>query len=249
MTNKDLIIKKFHDVKKRGFVKSNRKNNTGIGKTFEDLIGVKENNKKQPDFAGFEIKSQRDHTQSYLTLFTKSPSFPLGANTYLKENFGSPYEDNPKIKNLHTSLFTKKLNTYKGKYAFSLINDQKTKRIYIAVYSIRTKKLLDKSCGYLYSDLEPIFKTKLNNLFYVNAETKKDAKGTEYFFFNKADIYEQPSFAKFLDLLDKGLIMFDIRIGSYKSGKNLGKTHDHGSCFRIMDKNLCKLYAKHSTIQ
>ena len=249
MTNKELIVKKFQSVKKLGYVKSRRKSNTGIGKTFEDYIGVKENNKKRPDFAGFEIKSQRDHTQSFLTLFTKSPSFPLGANTYLKERYGTPYEDNPKIKNLHTSLFAKKLNSYKGKYAFTLINDRRAKRIFIGIYSLRTKKMIDKTCGYLYSDLEPIFKKKLKNLFYVNATTKKDSKGTEYFHFNQAEIFEQPSFDKFLDLLDKGIIMFDIRIGSYKSGNNFGKTHDHGSGFRIIDKNLYKLYTKHTKVQ
>ena len=34
----------FLDVKSKGFVESHRKHNTGIGKTFEDLVGVEENN-------------------------------------------------------------------------------------------------------------------------------------------------------------------------------------------------------------
>ncbi len=38
--------------------------------------------------------------------------------------------------------------------------------------------------------------------------------------------------------------MVDIRIGSYKSGKNKGKTHDHGTGFRIKPSDLGLLYAR-----
>lgn len=249
MTNKDKIISKFEAVKKLGYVKSRRRNNTGIGKTFEDYIGVVENNIDAPDLFGFEIKSHRELAQSYITLFTKSPSFPKGANAYLKDKFGTPYEENPKLKKLHTSMFANKINNYADKYAFRLVNDPKNKKVYIAVFSLKTKKLVDCNCGYSYADLKKVLEKKLKNLFYVTAETKKDKKGSEYFFFYKADIYEKPSFEKFLTLLNKGLIMYDIRIGSYQSGDNYGKAHDHGSGFRILEKNLNKLYSIHEIVE
>ena len=47
--NKQQIIERFKQIKALGFIKSNRKNNTGIGKTFEDYIGVLENNIDEPD--------------------------------------------------------------------------------------------------------------------------------------------------------------------------------------------------------
>lgn len=249
MTNKNLIINKFKRVKNLGYVKSHRRNNTGIGKTFEDFIGVAENNLDQPDLAGFEIKAHRELAQSYVTLFTKSPSFPKGANSFLRDTFGIPYEENRNLKKLHTSMFADKLNSFAGKYAFRLINDRKKKCIFIAVYSLRTKKLIDCSCGYLYEDLEVILKKKLKSLFYVSAQTKKDKKENEYFFFDKADIYEQPSFVKFINLIDKGIIMFDIRIGSYQSGPNAGKAHDHGSGFRIREQDFHKLYSIHEKVE
>ena len=150
---------------------------------------------------------------------------------------------------MHTSLFADKANSYAKKYAFKLLNNKKEKRLYIAIYSLKTKKLLDQSCGYTYDDLEKVLKKKLKNLFYVCADSKKDSKGVEYFHFKKAETYENPSLRKFLNMLDKGLIMYDIRIGSYQSGENIGKAHDHGSGFRILEKNLCKLYSSHETIQ
>jgi hypothetical protein len=40
-----------------------------------------------------------------------------------------------------------------------------------------------------------------------------------------------------MEALDLGYVMFDFRIGAYKSGKMIGKPHDHGSGFRIKKKN------------
>lgn len=117
-------IEEFRKVKALGFVKSNRSNNTGIGKTFEDYIGVVENNLDKPDLLGYEIKSHREESSSYVTLFTKSPNFPPKANVYLNNNFGIPYDENPSLNRLHTSMFASRYNTYGRKYSFRLINDR-----------------------------------------------------------------------------------------------------------------------------
>lgn len=249
MTNKEKIISKFLAVKNMGYVKSHRSSNTGIGKTFEDYVGVVENNADKPDLFGFEIKTHRENAQSYVTLFTKSPSFPKGANTYLRNKFGVKYDENPEMKKIHTSMFANKANTFAGKYAFKLINDKNEKCIYLAVYSMKTNQMIDCECGYTYDDLKEVLNKKLKNLFYVTADTKKDNSNTEYFFFKRADIYEKPSFERFLSLLENGLIMYDIRIGSYMSGVNYGKAHDHGSGFRIKENDLIKLYSEHEKIE
>lgn len=246
--NRDYIIEKFHQVKELGFVPSNRRHNTGIGKTFEDYVGVVENNLDRPDLAGFEIKTHREASQSYVTLFTKSPNFPARANNYLKNTFGTPYDDNPELRNLHTSMFASKFNTYKDRYSFRLINDRDRGLLKIGVYDISTKSLIDDSAGYTYDCLDKRLRKKIRNLFYVTAETKRQ-DGIEYLHFNGATIYAEPSIEKFLDLVDKGLIMYDIRIGSYKSGKNYGKAHDHGSGFRIMEPNVRLLFARMETVE
>jgi hypothetical protein len=75
MIDISLLQNEFARINKLGFVKCTRPNNSdgGIGNTFEDYLDVKENNLKEPDFNGFEIKSQRDFTSSYVSLFTKRP--------------------------------------------------------------------------------------------------------------------------------------------------------------------------------
>lgn len=245
--DKTFIIEQYKKVKAHGFLPSNRRNNTGIGKTFEDYVGVEENNLDEPDLAGYEIKSHREESQSYITLFTLAPSFPKGANKYLLQSFGVPNEDNPILKKLHTSMFANHTNNFMDKYSFKLINDKTNREIRIAVYEYGTNNIIDSTVGYSYADVEAHINRKLKNLFYVSAERRKEG-AVELFYFNHAEIYTNPSIDKFLELIDNGEIMYDIRIGSYKSGKNLGKPHDHGSGFRIKEENICKLYETYERV-
>ena len=246
-SNKEKIIECFHAVKALGYVKSNRKNNTGIGKTFEDYVGVIENNLDEPDLYGYEIKSHREEASSYITLFTKAPTFPPSANAYLKDKYGIPYEENQSLKKLHTSMFANKFNTSNGKFSFKLINDTNG-FIKIGIYDIETKQLIDDNVGYTYESIDSILRKKLKSLFYVSA--KREYRGNdEFFYFDKAEIYSKPSLTKFLNLLNNGLIMYDIRIGSYKSGRYYGKPHDHGSGFRILEANIRLLYEEYEAIE
>lgn len=246
--DKELMIERFHQVKSLGFVQSHRSNNTGIGKTFEDYVGVVENNIDAPDLFGFEIKSHRGAVQSYITLFTKSPDFPSSANAYLKDNYGFPYEDNPLLNKLHVSMFANKPTLSYDQYIFRLINDKDKREIRIGIYDPRTSVLVDDRAGYRYSTIEGILVKKMKNLFYVSAE-RRYQDGKEVFHFNHAEIYTNPSFEKFLELVDRGMIMYDIRIGSYGSGKNYGKAHDHGSGFRIQEGNIHLLYGTFEEVE
>ncbi len=247
-SDKEFIIDKFYKVKAMGFVPSRRKHDTGIGKTFEDYVGVVENNLDAPDLAGFEIKSHREISQSYVTLFTKRPDFPRKANSYLNSHYGSPYDDNPQLNNLHTSMFATRFNSYKNKYSFRLTNDRSARLLKIGIYELADKRLLDDSIGYTYDTIESVLNKKIKNLFYVGADCNY-RDGVERFHFNRAVIYTDPSLERFMNLVDQGLIMYDIRIGSYKSGKNYGKAHDHGSGFRILESNLHLLFSHKEEIK
>ena len=90
MNKIEILKKKFKEIKELGYIECKRENNRdgGIGNTLEDLLGINENNKNDPDIFGFEIKSLRDFNSSYITLFSKSPSFPKNANTFLRETYG-----------------------------------------------------------------------------------------------------------------------------------------------------------------
>jgi len=240
MSNLDLFSADFIKVRDRGFQKSNRSNSTGIGKTFEDLIGVQENNLKEPDLHGFEIKSQRNLSGSYVTLFTKSPTMPKSANTYLRTNYGSYDKEYNDIKVLHTSIFCGKYNTHISGAAFSLKIDEASERLYILVKNEQGD--IDDRVYYSFNNLRKAL-AKIENLAYVRADTEKRLDGHEYFHFTNATIFSNfISFENFLSQIKSGSIMYDVRIGAYKNGVKKGKTHDHGSGFRIKRENMRSLY-------
>lgn len=241
--NRDRIIREFRRIKKLGYLQSKRGHNTGIGKTFEDYLGVKENNLKDPDFAGFEVKSQRELSNSYITLFTKSPSHPKGANRYLRDAFGKPDSMFESIKVLHTSCFGNKYNTYLDKYGFRLKIDKELERVIFEAKHLGSGEIIDQNVYWTFESLNRAIEKKLKGLLFVTAETRKIG-GNESFHYTKAKVFINLRFEKFLSEIQNGAIMFDVRIGAYKThGKaSFGRPHDHGSGFRIKRENLPSIF-------
>ena len=53
---------------------------------------------------------------------------------------------------------------------------------------------------------------------------------------------------KFKSAVENDKLKIDIRIGSYRSGKNTGKYHDHGTAFRINKRDFMELFDKFEQI-
>ncbi len=236
----ERIKAKFEAIKAMGFVKSHRSSSTGIGKTFEDLLEVEENNRKSPDFEHFEVKSKRDLSESYITLFTKSPTFPIRVNRYLREKFGFNHEIHQNVKILIASIFAHRYTVLRNTYNLKMKNDKDNERINIEFYDIN-EKLIENHVYYSYEDIRKCLNKKLRHLFIVHAEVKK-IDGVEHFKYTKATVYLNVKVEHFLNMLDSGNIMFDLRMGVYLTGKLQGKPHDYGSGFRIKRDNIKDLY-------
>ena len=104
--------KELQRVNKLGFVPTHRTGDTGIGKTLEDLLHIKENNIPLHDIQGVaELKAYRKNAKSMLTLFTLEP-LPKGGNRdrMLLDNFGYSKRDNGRSKELHSTLSCKRYN-------------------------------------------------------------------------------------------------------------------------------------------
>jgi len=67
----------------------------------------------------------------------------------------------------------------------------------------------------------------------VKAEIK-DCGSNEKFWFNEAWLLSGFNFNNFINLLRKGTILVDIRIGQYPDGRS----HDHGTGFRVFPVQL-----------
>ena len=224
------IKEALRELSQKGWIKSNRKHNTGIGKTLEDYLGITENNVALPDFGVMELKSQRLNTLSMMTLFTKSPEGITNAE--IRKRFGYPDPEFPNIKILHQTISGGKRN----KMGFQAIIDEKQGKLLI----LKKGKLL----GY-YSLIFVRKKSEEkigNGLILVRAETKK-IRGHEYFHYRDAYLLKEIDPTKFL-----AHSKYDIRLGVYHSGKNIGKPHDHGSAFRLTEKALPLLFKIHKKI-
>ena len=101
------LIDKLKQIKEKGFTATHRVNDTGIGKTLEDLLDVKENNLRLPDIGEIELKAKRIESQSMLTLATKSPE-PKGINKVLFEKY--KYLDKEGSYNLHSTVYGSRFN-------------------------------------------------------------------------------------------------------------------------------------------
>ncbi len=145
-------------------------------------------------------------------------------------------------------MFADKKNNYLNKYSFQLINDRDAEKLKIGVYDYYTGLLIDDSVYYTYEKLKKKLFKKLINLFVVSAERRFN-NGIEEFKFTNARIYTDPSFERFLDIIDDGRVQYDIRIGSYQSGDMYGKPHDHGSGFRLRNDYILALYDNQEFVQ
>ena len=240
--NYDELKALFEKIKNLGYVESHRTGDTGIGKTFEDLLGKDEDNLDNPDFKDIEIKSQREATGSMITLFTKSPDYPKRANTFLRENFGSISAEHDNKKILHTTVNALHYNTHISGNDFKIDIDYDLKRLVLKARNHYTNEEMLSNTYWTFEKIESKLKNKLKYIAYVVADEKKENSKT-YFKFTNIKLITGLTLEKFLQALENGDIMVDIRIGVYNSGKNKGKTHDHGTGFRITLDKLMK-YAK-----
>lgn len=212
------LKKELIRIKKLGFVKTHRVGDTGIGKTLEDLLNIKENNIPLHDIHGVaELKAYRKNAKSMLTLFTLEP-LPKGGDRdrMLLDNFGYSKRGNGRSRELHSTLSRKKYNNQSLKLA--LAKDK------IRVQG-KNKKLN------IYWDIESVekkFGDKLPALVYVLAETK-EIKGKEFFHFSEAYLLSGFDFELFKKMVKKDEIVVDFRM-YYKPN---GSVRNHGTGFRV----------------
>ena len=228
-------MENLRQVRDMGFVETHRRGNTGVGKTSEDLLGVEENNFPGPNGHETELKSGRKQSSSMLTMFTKSP-LPRGINSKLVEGYGYLVKD---TKSLHTTLSTAKFNTLKGKPGLKVgISGDRVEILHSEPYRSMEVPYWDKGI------LESAFNKKYQKLLlYVKADVEWRGN-KEYFHYNEAYLLSGFSFKRFVDLLRTGDILTDIRIGQYPNGRS----HDHGTGFRIHPNKLDMCFANRRAV-
>jgi len=221
------LKEQLKEIEKMGFVKTHRGHDTGIGKTLEDLLGIKENNLKLPDVGKVELKAKRVDSSSMLTIATKSPE-PKGVNKVLFDKY--KYLDKVGEYSLHSTVCGSRKNPQSFRVVFveeRLVLKNKSK---IEAY-------------WPVSIFDDVLKVKSDKILLVFAETKGERKTkNEKFHFTEAYLLSKLNINKFKTAIESDKLKIDIRVGTYRSGKNKGKYHDHGTGFRINKRDFLHLF-------
>jgi len=224
------IKEELKKIKRKGFIKSLRKDNTGIGYTLEETLGIKENNNGEPDFTynglKVELKAQRKKAGSRVTLSTKSPIWDPLRDREIISKLG--YVDK---KGRQALKITLKVNHFNPK-GFKLSFDKDRLNIVHKDFGV--------VCYFKFSDLIEATKTKLyENLLLVLADKKKEGED-EYFHYIEATLFSKFNEDNFRKLLIDGKIVWEFRMHLKESGF----ARDHGSGLRISRKYLPNLFER-----
>jgi hypothetical protein len=224
------IKTEFLRIKNLGFVPNEKSenNDSAIGATFEKYLGVKENNSKDADFQGWEIKTKKQFSKTATSLFSLKPSYPKGGDRYMLNKFGEPDEDFPNATNLNTSIYCNKEKQYYKNlfYKLKLGDDRIT-----LIVKDKNKKLFDNNVYWLFSDIRKSAK-KLRNTAIVNAE-KKEVDGKSQFKYIEIKALINCNFDRLIEYFTSGLFYYEHRWSPDKTGDRKGKNHNHGGGFRI----------------
>jgi len=233
----------FKKIKAKGYIKGKYNGSCSIGRTFEDELGLNENEFSVPDYYGIEIKTRRAYSKSSITLFNAVPD---GENLFeierLKETYGYPSKNDRNYKVLYIAAYGNRLSFAGIKYQYKIDVDRITKRVYLTIFN-RFGDLIERNVYWSFDYLKERIYNKLNYLAVVNTWTKK-IDNSEYFDYYKMDIYKLKDFESFLVLLENGTIKVSLKVDIHLSKKRYGKTYNHGCGFAINESDLPKLYNK-----
>lgn len=240
-TTEKLLKEKFITIKNSGWIKSVRKGPTGVGATFEQLLGLDENNLEIPDLLNIEIKTHRNYSESYISLFNCTPEGPhYHEIERLKNLYGYPDKRLCEYKILNVSLNASHSTIVRNLYLFKLIVDREEKVIKLQIGDIFLNTI-EKEVYWSFDLLEEKLYRKLKYVAYIYAK-RKILNNYEYFNYYKLDIYKLKSFEDFIRLIEDGKIRVTFKISVFRSGARFGQIHDHGTSFSIKKDNLHLLY-------
>jgi len=195
---------KFKDIKNKGLCKSLRNGTTGIGFTFETLIGKNEDRNPEPDFNGIEIKVKLGYTKSPTTLFCLNPKGQDYVAKYMLEKYGYPDKSDKSLKCFRVEAHSKKNKISANRYILKLKVNYELKRVELIILDLNLN-IIDSSIYWNFNDLETRLIKKLTYLAYVKGYPYTRNNDT-YYKYTNMNIYKLKSFDHFLTLIEENII-------------------------------------------
>lgn len=233
---------KFEKIKKLGWVESLRQGTTGIGYTFESLIGKPEESFPIPDYGSIEIKTRYKNSKQDITLFNATPDgdflFPMKR---MYDTYGVEDKSFKNCKKFYASISTNP--RFAGtNYRFKLQIDRKNKRIKVIAID-KAGNMIDTNVSWSFNFLKEKLERKIKYLALVKANCICNIE-KQLFHYYEITFYMLKNFETFINLIEEGIIKTTFMIGFYKSGPKYGQMNNHGVGFDIAEKDLEKLFFK-----
>jgi hypothetical protein len=225
------FLEKFDEIQQMGPVRSLRKGDTGVGFTFETLLGIAENNDKSGDFMGMEVKTHRTDKQisrnKYRHLFLKAPTWKDGLKAKERVASYGYWDDKQGRWAFYESVNCGRTNTY----GLKLSVDQEQQKVFLE------KK--GTAIGFWrFETLETRLTEKLTETVFVSADVQRERTGEELFHYSGVQYCHRPSVDRFVELIEDGKAWVEFRMHL----KPDGSSRDHGCEFRVSEKLLSRLF-------
>lgn len=224
------FLEKLDPITERGFIRTLRPGDTGIGYTLETLLEIEENNSPRGDFMGMEIKAYRDTETEFddtdkMNLFLKEPEWidRLTATARLKD-YG--YQDDNGRQAWYLSVTSRendaglKLKVSEERDAVSLIRHGHTIGTWTA--EVLSERLLEKH----------------SQSVFIAAATRGEGTDEE-FWYRTVTWCRDPSVGRLLELIENGDVIVELRMHLRPDES----VRNHGTAFRVRKHKLRHLFA------
>ena len=208
----------FDDIAKRGYIKSLRPGDTGIGYTFETLCGIEENNDQTADFKGIEIKCKQvkeTKTGGRINLFQRAPTWNAKSTGIERLRvLGRPDTEG------RYSCYSQVSGTANN-LGLQLRTDLSDEQI----------DLLRNNVPFGYWSHPALAKRlseKHSRAVFVKAHVRTSG-GQQSFHYKEIVYCEKPSINRFVDLVDSRRIVFEFTM----SERENGTVRNHGYPWRL----------------
>lgn len=219
------LLSMIRQVWAKGFVRTLRAGDTGVGMTLESLLGIPANPHQTPDYKGIELKAKRlkKGSGNRVTLFSQVPNWnlsPIGSAWNLLSTYG--YVKDGKLR-LNHEINAKGPNSLGFYLQVDSALDwlkQNHRDLQTSVTSHVTTWELEK--------LRQRLRDKHRQTFWVGAQCRGSGKNEE-FHYVQVEHTKQPIVRNFDTLIEGGVISVDYLM----SEKGMGRVRDHGYLFKL----------------
>ncbi|AXE62016.1 MvaI/BcnI family restriction endonuclease [Candidatus Thioglobus sp. NP1] len=233
------LLNKLIKVSHKGFIRTIKAGDTGIGMTIESELGIIANASKKPDYKGIELKStrvgQKLSQKNRSTLFSCVPEWSLSPSAP-KENLLQKrgYFDSDGLLALRHTISGLKPNSLGLFFDLDYVNGylrQMFKDVNLNDFNA------EHDTTWLISELKKRLLDKHKETFWIKAVCQGDGINEE-FHYVEAEHTMNPYISKFETLIETGIITMDYTMHIKESGK----WRDHGFLFKLKPNQLPALF-------